>query len=500
MHTLFSWLGNRDIENMLDGQPAAIATTIAKSETPVDKVVILANQYKEEWQKFKRFLQETAKKRGQTKIEINIFEAKIQSPIHYESIYQEASKWLHGLSKESSLLSINLTSGTPAMATLSVLVGSGIHNSNFVQSTPKNELYKVEIPASIIQAPAKSAAKNTADAVINDLVTDKAFSDLTINSSVMKESVEKAKRIARTDVPALILGETGTGKELLANAIHNASLRCKEKMKAVNCGAFPETLVDSILFGHVKGAFTGAEKSHQGLFEQAHNSTLFLDEVGELSLAIQAKLLRVLQEDEITPVGSTKTKKVNVRIIAATHRDLPKMVANGEFREDLFYRLAVGVVNLPALRERQDDIPDLLADISTKLNKQFATDSEYVSKKVSPKGINFIKSQPWRGNIRELMATIQRSFLWSDKGTITDTDIASAIINRVESKDTEDVNLSFSDKIDIVQLTEKYQKKYVLSALKASGNVKKQATQILGLKDHQTLSNWMKRLGIESDK
>ena len=271
-------------------------------------------------------------------------------------------------------------------------------------------------------------------------------------------------------------------------------------MKAVNCGAFPETLVDSILFGHVKGAFTGAEKNHQGLFEQAHNSTLFLDEVGELSLAIQAKLLRVLQEDEITPVGSTKTKKVNVRIIAATHRDLPKMVANGEFREDLFYRLAVGVVNLPALRERQDDIPDLLADISTKLNKQFATDSEYVSKKVSPKGINFIKSQPWRGNIRELMATIQRSFLWSDKVTITDTDIASAIITRVESKDAGDVNLSFSDKIDIVQLTEKYQKKYVLAALKASGNVKKQATQILGLKDHQTLSNWMKRLGIESDK
>ena len=120
------------------------------------------------------------------------------------NVVREASKWLHGLSKESSLLSINLTSGTPAMATLSVLVGSGIHNSNFVQSTPKNELYKVEIPASIIQAPAKSAAKNTADAVINDLVTDKAFSDLTINSSVMKESVEKAKRIARTDVPALI--------------------------------------------------------------------------------------------------------------------------------------------------------------------------------------------------------------------------------------------------------------------------------------------------------
>lgn len=500
MHTLFTWLGTRDVENMERNEPASIATIVSKCSQPVDKVVILSNQHKDKWSKFKSFIDSVAKERGQKRLDVQIYPANMQSPIHYESIYQETSKWFNGLSKESTLFSINLTSGTPAMTTLSVLVGKGKYNANFLQTTPENELINVDIPLDFSLEHAKSVAKNTAAVVTTPQRQDRAFKDLTALSANMKTAVDKATRIARSDVPALILGETGTGKELMSKAIHKASVRNEEEFKAVNCGAFPETLVDSILFGHTKGAFTGAERGHKGLFEQADNGTLFLDEVGELSLAVQAKLLRVLQEDEVTPVGSISTKKVNVRVIAATHRDLSTMVAEGTFREDLFYRLAVGIVKLPALRERQEDIPELIKEITEDLNDQFSADNEYLSKNISPKGINFIQNQPWKGNVRELIATIQRAFLWTDSESVTERDISSAILNRVEADDVEDITLSFNDTVDIVQLTENYQKKYVLAALKASGNVKKQATQILGLKDHQTLSNWMKRLCINAEK
>lgn len=500
MHTLFSWLGNQDVINMERGELASIATIVKMSERQVDKVLILANQHQSKWKDFKSFLESVATERGQTNILVEIYQAKIKTPIHYESIYKETAKWINGLSKDSSYLSINLTSGTPAMTTLSVLVGKGKYNTTFIQTTPSNELEIVEVPLDFSLELAKSVAKNTSDAVTTQHVTNTTFSALMSKSSNMINTIDRARRIARSDVPALILGETGTGKELLSTAIHRESLRCAEEFKTVNCGAFPETLVDSILFGHVKGAFTGADKNHKGLFEQAHNGTLFLDEIGELTPAIQAKLLRVLQEDEITPVGSNASKKVNVRIIAATHRNLSKMVSQGSFREDLFYRLAVGIVELPALRDRTADIPDLLLQITQNLNKQFGSDRSYESKIISEDGIKFIQSQPWRGNIRELIATLQRTFLWAEHDVVGATDIASAMINRMEGSDECEVNLSFNDKVDIVQLTEKYQKKYVLAALKASGNVKKRATEILGLKDHQTLSNWMKRLGIESDK
>lgn len=165
----------------------------------------------------------------------------------------------------------------------------------------------------------------------------------------MKNVVDKAKQIARSEVPALILGDTGTGKELMANAIHQVSLRTNKPIKTINCGALSETLVDSTLFGHKKGAFTGAEKDHPGLFEQADGGTFFQDEVGELSLSVQVKLLRALQQGEVIRLGDTKTINVGIRIIAATHQDLSKLVNEGKFREDLFYRLAVGIIQMPSL-------------------------------------------------------------------------------------------------------------------------------------------------------
>ncbi|WP_336512194.1 sigma-54 factor interaction domain-containing protein, partial [Vibrio anguillarum] len=181
--------------------------------------------------------------------------------------------------------------------------------------------------------------------------------------------MKKAHRLALSDLPVLVLGESGSGKEVMATAIHNASSRAEMPFRAVNCGALPENLVDSILFGHVKGAFTGADKDHSGLFEQANGGTLFLDEVGELPLNVQVKLLRALQQKEITRVGDVKSKVVDVRIIAATHQDLFQMTSQGAFREDLFYRLAVGVIEVPPLRARAEDIPELISILMSDINQ-----------------------------------------------------------------------------------------------------------------------------------
>lgn len=500
MHTLLTWLGNRDLENMEQEQNAAIVTLATKSTTPFDKIVILANKDENKWDKFERFLKKRMAMINRPSQDIQVFMVNIISPIDYKSIAKETENWITKLSEEADSLSINLTSGTPAMTTLSVLIGKGKANSQFLQATPKNELIQVEIPIDFGQEYLKSASKNIANSATSLPKIEQAFSELTANSSEMKRVVDKAKRISASEVPALILGDTGTGKELMATAIHKGSLRGNKPLKIINCGAFAETLVDSTLFGHKIGAFTGATKDHLGLFEQANGGTLFLDEVGELTPEIQVKLLRALQQGEINRLGDTKTINVDVRVIAATHQDLLKLVSEGKFREDLFYRLAVGIIQMPALRERSEDIPAIVSQLTAQINKAGSKHPDYVGKEISEKGINFILSQSWPGNIRELWSTLNRAFLWSDSQIITDKDLSDAIINRHQSNDFIDVVLSYNDKVDISQLTEQYQKNYVVAALKASGNMKKHATEMLGLKDHQTLSNWMKRLGIESDK
>jgi len=500
VHTLLTWLGNKDLENMEHEQNAAIVTLATKSPTPFDKIVILSNKDENKWHKFERFLKKRMAMISRPEHNIQVYKVNINSPIDYQTIAKETESWIAKLSEEADSLSINLTSGTPAMTTLSVLIGKGKANTQFLQVTPKNELLQVEIPIDFAQKYLQSASKSIAHTATSLPKIVQAFSELTANSSIMKTVIDKAKRIAASEVPALILGDTGTGKELMATAIHKGSLRGNKPLKIINCGAFAESLVDSTLFGHKKGAFTGAEKDHPGLFEQANGGTLFLDEVGELAPEIQVKLLRALQQGEINRLGDTKTINVDVRIIAATHQDLLKLVSEGKFREDLFYRLAVGIIQMPALRDRDEDISTIVNQLVGQINKAGSKHPSYISKKISEKGMKFISAQAWPGNIRELWSTLNRAFLWSDLQIIDENELRCALFNRHQSNDYDTVVLSYNDKIDITQLTEKYQKSYVKAALKASGNVKKHATKMLGLKDHQTLSNWMKRLGIESDK
>ncbi len=237
-----------------------------------------------------------------------------------------------------------------------------------------------------------------------------SFENILGKSKPIIAAIELAKKVAATDTTVLLLGETGTGKEVFAQSIHQASLRKNKPFVAINCSAFSKELLESEMFGHTAGAFTGATKDKKGLFEEANTGTIFLDEVGEMSLDLQAKLLRVLESGELIKVGESKQKKINVRIIAATNRDLKSEIEKGNFRNDLFYRLSVFQITLPALRERIADI-EVLAKHFTSL---FAAKTNKQVYSLSAEFIDALKNQEWNGNIRELKNVIERSVILSE--------------------------------------------------------------------------------------
>jgi transcriptional regulator with GAF, ATPase, and Fis domain len=240
------------------------------------------------------------------------------------------------------------------------------------------------------------------------------FEQLVGNSPALESVLEQVERVAPTGSTVLIQGETGTGKELIARAIHNISSRCGRSFVKVNCAAIPLDLLESELFGHEKGAFTGAIAQKIGRFELADKGTLFLDEVGDIPQALQPKLLRVLQEQEFERLGSTRTHQVDVRLVAATNRDLTEMVKRGEFRSDLYYRLNVFPILLPPLRARREDVPALVAHFVEICGRRMGKQIEHIP----PETMSALTSYPWPGNVRELQNLIERAVILSNKGVL----------------------------------------------------------------------------------
>lgn len=240
------------------------------------------------------------------------------------------------------------------------------------------------------------------------------FEQIVGDSPPLESVLEQVERVAPTDSTVLIEGETGTGKELIARAIHNISSRCGHSFVKLNCAAIPLDLLESELFGHERGAFTGAVAQKTGRFELADKGTLFLDEIGDIPLALQPKLLRVLQEQEFEPLGSTRTHRVDVRLVAATHRNLPEMLKRGEFRSDLYYRLNVFPVLLPPLRSRREDIPALVTHFVEIFGRRMGKQIEHISEET----MAALTSYPWPGNIRELQNLIERAVILSDDGVL----------------------------------------------------------------------------------
>ena len=265
----------------------------------------------------------------------------------------------------------------------------------------------------LYQAMGKVVAQRQSAVKIKDKGTN-GFDDIIGKSDVILKCINLARKIAPTDATVLLLGETGTGKEVFANAIHSNSKRSNKPFIAINCSAFTKDLLEGELFGHKAGAYTGATKDKKGLIELANDGTLFLDEIGELNIDLQSKLLRVLENGEFIKLGDIKTTKVNVRIIAATNRELSRSIADGSFREDLYFRLNVFTIQLPSLRERREDIEELALHFV----KQYALKENKPSLGLDEATLRLLQQHPWKGNIRELKNVIERASILSETGKI----------------------------------------------------------------------------------
>ena len=312
------------------------------------------------------------------------------------------------------------------------------------------------------------------------------------NSEIMQEVHRKISKVAPYDTTVTILGESGTGKELIARRIHAASNRCKNPFVAVNCAAIPESLIESELFGHIKGSFTGAVQDRAGYFQQANRGTIFLDEISELPLGIQVKLLRLLQEREFYPVGAQNPVKVDVRIIVASNRSLEQMVKDSKFREDLYYRINVVHLDLPPLRDREQDLQELVVHFqnifSRKFNKQIS---------FSLGAIDAFRHYPWPGNVRELENTLESIFALLPEGVVEFCDLPPKIINYKKEGSAPTVAAANESSLDFLTAGRKFEADVILKALQESNFVQTKAAKLLGI-TRRMLKYKMDKLGIHS--
>ena len=313
------------------------------------------------------------------------------------------------------------------------------------------------------------------------------FSRIIGRSAKMKTLLDTLAMVAPSDATVLIMGESGTGKEVIANAIHHNSPRAGQPFIKVSCAALPETLLESELFGHEKGAFTGAVARREGRFQLAHRGTIFLDEVGEMSPALQTKLLRVLQEKEFEPLGSARTIKVDIRVIAATNKDLEKEVKEGRFREDLYYRLNVVPITMPPLRERKEDIPPLadhfLAVYREKNRKPI--------KGISGKALDLLVRYDWPGNIRELENCIERAVIMAREEMITPVDFPPQI--QMLSGEGEKEGSAIPYGMSLAEM----ERELIVKTLAETGGNRTRASEILGI-NRRTLQNKLKEYGLNT--
>ncbi len=448
----------------------------------------------------------------QSGMKVALYLEKLESPTNHEEIYHatkgivdrlaggdEDHLWNH---RQGSGMVFHLSPGTPAMAAIWLLLAKTRYRAaRLIESSPEQGVKEVHFPfdlsAEFIPGPTREDQDTLIHLAQGLSPETAAFGEIIHRCEIMKRTVLKARRLAQFDVPVLIQGESGTGKELFAKAIHRESRRGNTALVAVNCGAIPENLVESEFFGHLKGSFSGATADRKGYFEAADRTTLFLDEIGELPLAMQVRLLRVLQEGVVTPVGSTTAKKIDVRIIAATNRDLPAEVQAGRFREDLYHRLAVGVLRLPPLRERDGDLGLLIDSMLASINEKRRPCPGYVDKKIDPSARNFLHTHSWPGNARELLNVLSRASIWAAGDTITGRDIAESLDITATTKGDAILGRPFDHGFSLEKLISQVARHYLDRAMAETHGNKTEAARLLGLGSYQTLSNWLRKHQID---
>lgn len=350
-----------------------------------------------------------------------------------------------------------------------------------------NKPFKIdEIRLIITKAIEKKRLREELSLLRKKIKTSYSLENIIGKSSKMQELFTIIPKIAQSSSNVLIIGESGSGKELVATALHNLSLRRDKNFVTINCAAFPEGLLESELFGHMKGAFTGAIYNKQGLFEIADSGSLLLDEICEMPINLQAKLLRVIESGKFRRVGGTNDIKVDVRIISATNKKIKEEIEAGRFREDLYYRLNVVPINIPSLRERKEDIPLLIEHFLRKLSD--------TPKRITPKAMSLLIDYPWRGNVRELENVIERIALLVDKAEVTPADLPPDITRYPGDKNL--VPELTQKGINIDKIIGDIEKKYLLHALDLVGGVKTEAAKLLSL-SFRSFRHRLQKYGIK---
>jgi transcriptional regulator with PAS, ATPase and Fis domain len=497
---LFAWLGRTDLR--APAEPDVVGTgpiAQAVDARPFDEVHLLSDYPSDVVAPYLAWL------RARTKARVEVVHAPLSGPTDFGEIYEAAGRAVQqclGDRPTNVRVAFHLSPGTPAMAAVWILLGKTRFPAELLESSREHGVRTASVPFDISADFIPNLLREQDERLRQQSAAEPPeapeFADIIHRSRVMARLIQRAGRVAARNVPVLIEGESGTGKEMLARAIHRSSPRRDRPFVPVNCGAIPHELVESELFGHEKGAFTGATQPRKGYFEAANGGTLFLDELGELPSPAQVKLLRVLQEGEVVRLGSTKPAKVDVRIIAATHRTLSEEIAEGRFREDLFYRLAVAVLRIPALRDRTGDLGMLVDHLLEHVNKEAAGEPGFREKRLSAGARNLLLAHPWPGNVRELLNTLHRAVIWSDRETITSEDSREALLPSAPSTAAQVLGRPLGGGFNLPDLLKAVAQSYLRRALDEAQGNKTKAAELVGLASHQTLTNWLAKYEVGS--
>ena len=504
---LLTWLGVTDIKSSrqeTEGHLGPIAGAVTKRE--YTNVYILSCHSKKDDSSYKKWLKSVTS----VNVAIENIKIKIKHPMDFGSIYDSAKQFTYEIEKKykNGKLIFALSPGTPAMAAVWIILSKTLFpQAELIESSIQDD--KGDYQVRTASVPFDISAERIMDMLLGPdeklkmlmlnlpQISDN-FPEIIHQCPKMKRAIAMARHAAIRNVPVLLLGESGTGKELFAKVIHTESLRAKNDFVPVNCGALSSELIESELFGHVKGAFTGAVNDKRGYFRQANGGTLFLDEIGDFDFNLQVKLLRVIQEEEIMPLGANKSEKVDIRIIAATHKNLMEEVAKGNFRDDLFYRLAVSIIHIPPLRERGKDI-DLLVDyFMNRINDEFAKQPNYKGpKKIASAARIVLHNYQWPGNVREMENTLARAAMWTPDSTIDKQDITDSIIPATSKVHNNLLNRPLGTHLKIDKIMDEVAKHYLQRAWRESCGNKTIASKLIGLENHQNFTNWMKKHNVK---
>lgn len=498
---LFTWIGNTDLKASQEESRVGLGPIgQAVTERAFTHIVLISNYTKEEEKRFVEWIKQ------RTSAIILKHHVELTSPTDFKEIYQAVISAVDDAKKKVGskgfAVTYHLSPGTPAMAAVWIILSKTSYPGEVIESSREQGVKTVSLPFEIsadyvpdILRPADDEIMKLAQGLPPE---SPEFSMIIHRCKEMKRVMVRARRLAVHDVPVLIQGESGTGKELFARAIHTTSPRKGKPFIAVNCGSIPPELVESEFFGHRKGSFTGAIADREGYFSSADAGTLFLDEIGELPLPAQVKLLRAIQEGRINKVGSSKAEPVNVRIIAATNRNLIEDVASGRFREDLFHRIAVGVLLLPPLRDRHGDLNPVIDHVLESINRKFGESPGWRHKNISAGARNLMRQHPWPGNVRELYNTLSRAAILIAHETIEIEDVREALFPVSNSRKDEEITLnrSLGNGFSLPDVLSGVARHYLKRAVEESRGNKTKMASLLGLSNYQTVSNWLNKYGV----